>query len=137
MKLGVWGTLSFKRSQSFARSSLLPKKKKLSELFLYGQTLAPVSLDIEGSYKFVVFQLYPFASKYLLGIDPKQLNDDCYDLLQMNHIDVEAYRIKLINSDQSSSRFFSLTSLLITDLIYAKFTILSDTLIGEQLLFKD
>ena len=78
---------------------LLPKKKKLSELFLYGQTLDPVSLDIEGRYKFVVFQLYPFASKYLVGIDPKQLNDDCYDLLRINHIDVDAYRIKLIHSD--------------------------------------
>ncbi len=78
---------------------LLPKQKKLSELFLYGQTLEPVSLDIEGRYKFIVFQLYPFASKYLLGIDPKELNDDCFDLLQINHIDIEAYKVRLINSD--------------------------------------
>lgn len=78
---------------------LHPKKKKLSELFLYSQTLDPVSLDVEGPYKFIVFQLYPFASKYLLGIDPKELNDDCYDLLKVEHIDVEAYRSELTNSD--------------------------------------
>ena len=78
---------------------LLPKNKKLSELFLFGQTLAPVSLDIKGSYKFVVVQLYPFASKYLLGIDPKVLNDDCYDLLQIEYMDVEKYRQSLIQTN--------------------------------------
>jgi AraC-like DNA-binding protein len=78
---------------------LLPKKKKLSELFLYGQTLAPVSLDVEGPFKFIVFQLYPFASKYLLGVNPKALNDECYDLLKLDHIDVEAYRSQLISAD--------------------------------------
>ncbi len=77
---------------------LLPRKKKLSELFLYGQTLDPVSLDVKGPYNFVVFQLYPFASKYLLGVDPKKLNGECYDLLQLDHIDVETYRRALINS---------------------------------------
>ena len=74
---------------------LLPRNKKLSELFLYGQTLNPVSLDVKGPFEFVVVQLYPFASKYLLGIDPKELNDDCFDLLQLNHIDIEGFRRKL------------------------------------------
>ncbi len=77
----------------------LPKKKQLSELLLYGQTVKPASLDVEGPYKFIVFQLYPFASKYLLGIEPKELNDDCYDLLNIQHIEVERYRRQLINSD--------------------------------------
>lgn len=77
---------------------LLPKKKKLSELFLYGQTLDPVSLDVNGPYKFVVFQLYPFASKYLLGVDPKQLNDECFDLLQLKSINIEEYRKSLVSA---------------------------------------
>ena len=79
---------------------LLPRKKSLSELFLYGQTLAPVSLDVKGPFKFIVFQLYPFASKYLLGVDPKGLNDECYDLLQLEDVNVEAYRQKLIHSNK-------------------------------------
>ncbi|GAA3589224.1 AraC family transcriptional regulator [Flavivirga amylovorans] len=78
---------------------LLPKNKKLSELFLFGQTLEPVSLDIKGPYKFVIIQLYPFASKYLLDIDPKVLNDDCYDLLQIDYIDVEKYRQLLMQTN--------------------------------------
>ena len=70
---------------------LLPENKKLSELFLYGQTLKPVSLDVKGPYQFVVFQLFPFASKYLLDIEPKKLNDKCYDLLKLNHINMCYY----------------------------------------------
>jgi AraC-like DNA-binding protein len=77
---------------------LLPRKKRLSELFLYGQTLQPVSLDVKGPFKFVVFQLYPFASKYLLGVDPKKLNDECFDLLQLKHVDVATFRRNLISS---------------------------------------
>jgi len=78
---------------------LLPKEKKLSELFLYGQTLNPISLDVKGRHQFVVLQLYPFVSKYLLGVDPKELNDECYDLLQIDYIDIESYRNKLSKSD--------------------------------------
>ncbi len=76
---------------------LLPKKKKLSEFFLYGQTLKPVSLDVKGPYKFIVFQLYPFASKYLLGVDPKELNDACFDLYQLKHIDIKSLNNDLAN----------------------------------------
>lgn len=74
---------------------LLPKNKKLSELFLYGQTLDPISLDIKGPFKLVVLQLYPFASQYLLGINPRALNDECYDLFQLEQINVETYAEKL------------------------------------------
>jgi AraC-like DNA-binding protein len=74
---------------------LLPKNKRLSELFLYGQTLEPISLETQGPFRFIVFQLYPFASKYLLGIDPKELNDECYELLQSIDLDIHEYYQKL------------------------------------------
>jgi AraC-like DNA-binding protein len=77
---------------------LLPRNKKLSELFLYGQTVDPISLDTDGPFQFVVVQLYPFASKYLLGVDPKILNDDCFDLLQLKHLDVNSYHEQLKDS---------------------------------------
>jgi AraC-like DNA-binding protein len=78
---------------------LMPRNKKLSELFLYGQTLDPVSLDVHGPFRFVVFQLYPFASKYLLNVDPRVLNDDCFDLLQLDAIDTDAYLHRLIRAE--------------------------------------
>jgi len=77
---------------------ILPKKKKLSELFLYGQTLDPISLDVKGPHNYLVVQLYPFASKYLLNIDPKALNDECFDLLQIKYIDIENYQTQLRKS---------------------------------------
>src|SRR5690606_8054451 len=59
---------------------LLPRRKKLSRFFLYGQTIAPIEFLLEGPYLLIVFQLYPFASKLLFDVDPRKLNDDCYDL---------------------------------------------------------
>ena len=59
---------------------LLPRKKALTPFFLYGQMIAPFELLITAPYLMIVFQLYPFASKLLFDVDPKKLNDDCYDL---------------------------------------------------------
>ncbi len=61
-------------------SILLPKKKELSKFFLYGQTIDPIEICLKGSFQLIVFQLYPFASKIFFSVDPKALNDDCYDL---------------------------------------------------------
>jgi AraC-like DNA-binding protein len=77
---------------------ILPKKKKLSELFLYGQTLEPISLDVEGPHNYIVVQLYPFASRYLLDVAPQELNDECYDLLQIKYLDIECFRNQLVES---------------------------------------
>lgn len=84
--------------QSESGFYLLPRNKKLSELFLFGQTLEPVSLDVKGVYRFVVVQLYPFASKYLLGVDPKELNDECFDLLQLTYMNTKKYWTQLKNT---------------------------------------
>ena len=67
--------------------SLQPRGKQLSDFYLYGQTIEPMSLDIQGAFKLVALRLYPFAVRILLGVDPKLLNDDCYDLLKVNSVD--------------------------------------------------
>jgi AraC-like DNA-binding protein len=66
---------------------LQPNNKKLSELFLYGQTIEPIELHIKGQYKLIVFQLYPFATRLLLNIDPKEINDECFDLNDLKMVD--------------------------------------------------
>ncbi|WP_095073553.1 helix-turn-helix domain-containing protein [Tenacibaculum jejuense] len=91
---------------------LLPKEKKLSELFLYGQTLQPISLDVKGAHEYIVVQLYPFASKYLLGIAPKVLNDDCYDLLQLNHVNTNFYRNELVKTSEINQQISTLFNLI-------------------------
>jgi AraC-like DNA-binding protein len=65
-----------------------PQNKKMPELFLYGQTIHPIELKIKGPYKFIVFQLYPFVIESFFSIDPKSLNDECYDLATMQHANV-------------------------------------------------
>ncbi|UII21684.1 helix-turn-helix domain-containing protein [Fulvivirga ligni] len=95
---------------------LLPRNKKLSELFLYGQTLDPITITADGTYRFVVMQLYPFASKYLLNVDPKILNDDCYDLLQLHHLKPDQY-LQQLNSTEDFSNQIEIMSDLIELLI--------------------
>lgn len=57
-----------------------PHNKQMPKLFLYGQTIKPIELIIEGTYKLVVFQLYPFVLRSFFNVNAKDLNDGCYDL---------------------------------------------------------
>lgn len=78
---------------------LNPHNKRLSELFLYGQTIKPIELVIKGTYKLIVFQLYPFATRLLLNIDPKEINDECFDLNDLPMVDTFQTVAKLKSSD--------------------------------------
>lgn len=64
----------------------LPKGKLLSSLFIYGQTIHPLELEMTGAYQMLAFQLQPYAVRVLFGVNPKELNDDCFDLSQ-HHAD--------------------------------------------------
>lgn len=60
-----------------------PHNKLMPLLFLYGQTIKPIELAIQGSYRLIVFQLYPFVLKSFFNVNPKEINDGCYDLQQV------------------------------------------------------
>ena len=68
--------------------SVMPHQKQMPLLFLYGQTIQPIELVMTGAYHLVVFQLYPFVLNSFFDLKPKDLNDDCYDLLKVKHTDV-------------------------------------------------
>lgn len=78
---------------------LKPQNKWLSDFFLYGQTIYPIEMHVEGAYRFIVFQLHPVAAKALLGVDPKALNDDCYDLHELSTINTGEYSQQLQKTD--------------------------------------
>jgi len=82
---------------------LFPHNKKLSDFFIYGQTVHPIEIEIEGSYRLVVFQLYPFAVKILFDVNPKELNDECYDLNQVSP-DVKTLIKKLSSTTDSEKQ---------------------------------
>ncbi|MBC7887986.1 MAG: AraC family transcriptional regulator [Ferruginibacter sp.] len=62
-----------------------PHNKLMPAMFLYGQTLAPIELVMSGAYKLIIFQLYPFVLKSFFYVSPKDLNDNCYNLDQLNN----------------------------------------------------
>jgi hypothetical protein len=41
-----------------------PHKKLMPDFFIYGQTIAPIELEMVGTYQLIVFQLYHFVLVY-------------------------------------------------------------------------
>jgi AraC-like DNA-binding protein len=58
----------------------LPEKKQLSPIFMYGQTVHPVTIHIKGSYLMIIFRLEPLACHHILNSDSELINNDCLDL---------------------------------------------------------
>lgn len=91
-----------------------PHNKIMPLLFLYGQTINPIELVIKGAYKLIVFQLYPFVLKNFFNVEPKDLNDNCYNLEQLNNdIGIDTLK-KLEKVESLAKRTEILTNLLFT-----------------------
>lgn len=91
---------------------VMPHNKKMPELFLYGQTIHPIELKMEGSYKLIVFQLYPFVLKSLFDLNPKNMNDDCFDLLKMKNLNIKKIIANINKTDVPEERVGILSSFL-------------------------
>ena len=64
-----------------------PFKKNLPEIFIYGQTISPTDIYLEGQFKSVGICFYPAALKSLFQFNASELTDSCLDLgLLINHI---------------------------------------------------
>ncbi len=75
-----------------------PQNKKMPLLFLYGQTIHPIELHIKGSYRLIVFQLFPFVLKSFFDVTAKDVNDDCYNLNQVANGTVTENALVKINT---------------------------------------
>lgn len=84
--------------QESIRATIFPSGKTLTPLFLYGQTVHPIEIVMEGNYKMIVLQVYPFVAQALFSVDTKKLNDECYDLHQVKAASVEQ-TLRLLNED--------------------------------------
>ncbi len=94
-----------------------PHNKQMPSLFLYGQTIKPIELIIHGTYKLIIFQLYPFVLKSFFNVTAKDINDDCYDLEQMENGSNSIHR--LVKSPNYQERIEILATLLF-DIFQAK-----------------
>lgn len=57
-----------------------PHNIKMPKIFLYGQTIKPITLEIDGTYLIIIFQFYPFVLRAFWEIIPETINDSCYYL---------------------------------------------------------
>lgn len=61
-------------------SGVFIEDKALSSFLLYGQTVKPIEMKCSGSYKMIVFVLYPYAIHALFGLNASALTDTCLDM---------------------------------------------------------
>ena len=96
-----------------------PHKKLMPVLFLYGQTIHPIELEIQGGYRLIIFQLYPFVLKSFFNLSPQSLNDNCYDLQQLEGIDM--YTIcEQLQPDKSVTQKIEVITALLLQLLQTK-----------------
>lgn len=62
-----------------SESKIILHEKKLSALFLYGQTVKPINICTYGHVNAIVFILYPYVIRSLFGIHADELRDSCID----------------------------------------------------------
>jgi len=77
-------------SKSHQPFTIQPQNKVLPNFYLYGQTLVPMTLETKGAFELYAIRLFPFAIRTLIGVDPRTLNDECYDLLQVQNVDTRS-----------------------------------------------
>jgi AraC-like DNA-binding protein len=81
-----------------------PHNKRMPAFFLYGQTIHPVELVMHGRYRLIIMQLYPFVLKSFFQVNPKSINDNCYDLMQVQNQDVSGILEQLKKKDETEGR---------------------------------
>ena len=98
--------------QQSASGLILNGHKKLSTLFLYGQTVKPIEISAFGDYRVVVVHLYPDAIKSIFGIDAYELTDTCVDIASLPAARDASIVERLVNERAESKQISILTSFL-------------------------
>lgn len=88
-----------------------PHNKKMPEIFLYGQTINPIVLEISGNYLIIIFQLYPFVLRTFFDVLPESINDNCYHLGNAND-DISKLTQQLINCKTINEKIGIISNLL-------------------------
>ncbi|PRD57128.1 helix-turn-helix domain-containing protein [Sphingobacterium gobiense] len=92
-----------------------PHDKAMPEIFLYGQTIKPIELEISGAYLLIIFQLYPFVLRTFFNLVPQSINDNCYYLDDMKADDgITVLAKELQASDSLEGKVEVITNLLLS-----------------------
>lgn len=90
-----------------------PHNRVMPEIFLYGQTIKPIELEISGTYLIVIFQLYPFVLKTFFDVIPQSINDNCYHLQDAMDFNIGDLIKKLLSCKTIEQRIEILSDLLL------------------------
>ncbi|MGG6231258.1 helix-turn-helix domain-containing protein [Tenacibaculum sp. SDUM215027] len=90
-----------------------PHNKAMPNIFLYGQTIHPVELEIVGAYQVIVFQLYPFVLRTFFDVIPESINDNCYYLENIEGNDISEFTNQLLASKTVENRIDLISNLLL------------------------
>jgi AraC-like DNA-binding protein len=108
-----------------------PHDKQMPSFFIYGQTLEPLQLVFESSFRMIVFQFYPFILRSFFGIDPKSINDNCYNLLELYDTVISETIAQLESSATDAERAAAITGYLLS--VFAEKQQRPDKDIGQAL----
>ena len=92
----------------------LNKTKKLSNFFLYGQTVKPIELNMTGRFRIIIFYLYSHVAKVLFRFNSNEITDTCLDLTLLNKFGLKELIAKLEDSDGIRTQVDLINSFLIT-----------------------
>lgn len=89
-----------------------PHDKKMPEIFLYGQTINPIVLEISGKYLIIIFQLFPFVLRTFFDVLPQSINDNCY-YLDNTEGEITKLNQQLISCEAVNEKIDIITNLLL------------------------
>jgi AraC-like DNA-binding protein len=102
------------------------EEKKLSALFLYGQTVKPIEISTIGPYKAIIFHLHAHVTKLLFGIDAHELTDACLDYSLLTYKDAPDLKSRLLDSPTLQEQI-NLVTYSLQNLLYS----IKSNLVGE------
>jgi len=76
----------------------LNRTKRLANLFIYGQTVKPIEITVGGSFRIIVFYLYPHVAKVLFKQNSSEITDTCLDLTLENRFGLKELIVRLEDS---------------------------------------
>lgn len=103
--------LLFQRSQG--DFLINPHNKKMPVIFLYGQTITPVTINVAGPFQIIVFQFYPFVLRAFWDIHPESINDNCYYLDATPHANIGQLITELSSSSTCDNDILILSNFLL------------------------
>jgi AraC-like DNA-binding protein len=93
--------------------TLLNQEKKLSTVFLYGQTVKPVELTAVGKFRMIGLYFHPHVMKPIFGLDANELTDTCLDLTLLPDAGSRNLADRLLNAPAVEAQLGLLSSYLL------------------------